>query len=294
MNNKKVEYITRFFQRISSKAIENYCLTRLWHKLDNDEIKIIPQQYVGNSKEYSLTDAYFPQLKIHIEVNEAEHYYSSKKIQEDEQRKIQIESKTGHKLFVIDCRQNLTEVHKQIDDIVEIINFAILNQKTKGLFKPWQPDIETNPNFWKSKIFIRTQDDVSLNNIEDICMLFDADFNKTKRGYLRLGGLLHPKNKNYLIWWPSEKSRQGWLNRLSSDENEITETHIDNSKRNEHFNEYKNSHQIRIVFFHYKDILGLTSYKFKGVFSYDSFKSNSETGIVWTKISDNLNINLEY
>jgi len=61
--DNKVEYITRLFQRTSSKAIENYCLTRLWHKLDNYEIKIIPQQYVGrHSDKYALTDVYLPHL----------------------------------------------------------------------------------------------------------------------------------------------------------------------------------------------------------------------------------------
>ena len=64
--NYKVEYITRLFQKTSSKAIESYCLSRLWHRLDNDEIKIVPQQYVNrHTDKYALTDVYLPQFKIH-------------------------------------------------------------------------------------------------------------------------------------------------------------------------------------------------------------------------------------
>ncbi|WP_027000749.1 AbaSI family restriction endonuclease [Eisenibacter elegans] len=75
--NYKVEYITRLFQKTSSKAIENYCLTRLWHRLDNDEIKFVPQQYVNrHTDKYALTDVYLLQFKIHIEVNEPAHYTS--------------------------------------------------------------------------------------------------------------------------------------------------------------------------------------------------------------------------
>jgi hypothetical protein len=95
-----------------------------------------------------------------------------------------------------------------------------------------------------------------------------------------------------LLWWPSEKSRQGWLNKLSSDDQEIIETHSDDIKRTNHFNNLLNSQEIRIVFFHYKDILGLTSYRFKGIYSYDNVKSTPETGTVWKRISNSLNIRL--
>jgi len=291
--NYKLEYITRLFQKTSRKAIENYCLTRLWHRLVNDEIIIVPQQYVNrHTDKYALTDVYLPQFKIHIEVNEPAHYHSPERIKADEFRKQQVESKSGHKLYVIDCRQDILQIHKQIEDIVQIINIALADQKANCTFKPWQPDIERNPDYWKSKITINVIDDISFNSIEDICKLFDADFNKTKRGFLRQGGLTHPKNKNYFLWWPSDNKRFGWLNVLSADDLEITESHSDNIKNAEHYNKCLNTPEIRIVFFHYKDILGLTSYRFKGVYAYDNVKSKPEKGTVWKRISDNLKIGL--
>ena len=101
-------------------------------------------------------------------------------------------------------------------------------------FKPWQPDIERNPLHWKEKKKISVSDEISFNNIEDICNLFDADFNKTKRGFLRRGGILHPKNNGTLLWWPSERTRQGWINKLRNDEQEIIETHEEAHKREQH------------------------------------------------------------
>lgn len=287
----KTEYITSLFQKTSSKKIESYCLTRLWHRLDNDQIKLVPQQYVNrHSDKYALTDVYLPQFKIHIEVNEPAHYLYSERILADEIRKSEIESKTGHKLFTIDCSKELAEIHKQIDNIIAEVNLVIYDQKTKGLFKPWQPDIENNPNYWKQKKTITTDNEISLNNIEDICALFDADFNKTKRGYLRGGGLEHPKKLNYFIWWPSENTRQGWVNELSEDELTITETNKDDLKRVNHFKKYLNTEQIRIVFFHNKDVLGFTSYKFKGIYSYDVEQSKPEIGTVWKKIGEKFNL----
>lgn len=291
--NYKVEYISRLFQKTSAKAIENYCLTRLWHKLDNDEIQFVIQQYVNRyTNKYALTDLYLPQFKIHIEVNEPAHYSSPSQIQKDEIRKQQIEKNSGHKIYVIDCRKNLSDIHKQIDNIVHIVNNSIVEQKNMGLFKPWQPDIERNPEFWKVQTRISVADDISFSSIEDICQLFDADFNKTKRGYLRLGGLPHPKNNRYLIWWPSEKTRQGWLNKLSSDDQEIIETNLNDAKRIKHFNDCLNTEEKRIVFFQYKDILGFTSYRFKGVYAYDNFKSTKDKGVVWKRMNHSISITL--
>lgn len=292
--NFKLEYIIRLFQKTSNKAIENYCLSRLWHRLNNDKIKFVPQQYVNRHFDnYALTDVYLPQFKIHIEVNEPAHYNSIERIQQDQIRKNEIENNSGHKLFVIDCRPELKEIHSQIDEIIQFINIKLKEQKSNGTFKPWQPDIERNSNYWKTKILIKVEDEISFSNIEDICNLFDADFNKTKRGFLRRGGLIHPKNNKYLLWWPSETTRQGWLNKLSIDEQEIIETHTDEIKRTKHFNEHLNSEQIRIVFFYNKDILGLTSYKFKGVYIYDKLKSNPNLGSVWKRLKENISIDLK-
>lgn len=291
--NYKLEYITRLFQKTSNKAIENYCLTRLWHRLDNDTIKIVPQQYVNrHADKYALTDVYFPQVKVHIEVNEPAHYNSQERIEADEQRKREIESQTGHKVYVIDCRNELSEIHRQIDEIVLIIKNSTDELIDNDSFKPWQPDIERNPLHWKEKKKISVSDEISFNNIEDICNLFDADFNKTKRGFLRRGGILHPKNNGTLLWWPSERTRQGWINKLSNDEQEIIETHEEAHKREKHFNEHLNTGELRIVFFYHRDILGLTSYKFKGLFAYDNEKSKPEIGTVWRRIDDKINIDL--
>jgi hypothetical protein len=289
--NYKLQYITKLFQKTSKKAIENYVLTRLWHRLDNEDIKMVPQQYVNrHPNKYALTDVYFPQFKIHVEVNEPAHYKSKEKIIDDNKRKIEIEKRTGHKVYVVDCRKKLVEIHNDIDDIVDSINLSIKRLKLINEFKPWNADEERSPEYWKKRNSISVEDKVSLNNIEDICKLFDADFGKTKRGYLRLGGINLPTDEKILIWWPSETTRKGWVNKLDLINNTITETHEDIHKKYKHFNEYLNSTQKRYVFFHQKDVLGLTSYKFIGVFSYDSVRSCTKIGTVWKRTGDEITL----
>lgn len=290
--NYKLDYISRLLQRTSSKRIEHYVISRIWHLLDNYDIKMTPQQYISREfSQYALTDVYFPQIGLHVEVNEPAHYESEEKINRDLKRQNEIEMKTGHQVFVIDCRQDIIGIHSQIDRLVIKINSEVKKHITKGKFKPWQPENEHNPIYWKGKGSISISDEVSFFTIEDICLLFNADYQKTKRGFLRKGAIANPKNSSQIIWWPSERPRSGWLNNFDEVIGTITETHSDPKKKSDHYFFYAQKTYIRVCFFHYTDILGLTNYKYVGVFTNDKEKSNPEIGTVWKRIGDKLDLN---
>ena len=88
----KLDYISRLLQRTSSKRIEHYVISRIWHLLDNYEVKMTPQQYVTREvSQYALTDVYFPQIGLHVEANEPAHYESVDKINRDLKRQQEIE-----------------------------------------------------------------------------------------------------------------------------------------------------------------------------------------------------------
>ena len=288
----KLDYISRLLQRTSSKRIEHYVISRIWHLLDNYDVKMTPQQYVSRElSQYALTDVYFPQIGLHIEVNEPAHYESEDKINRDLKRQKEIEINTGHQVFVIDCRQDIIGIHSQIDRLVSKINSEVKEQITKEIFKPWKPENEHNPNYWKDNGSISISDEVSFFTIEDTCLLFDADYQKTKRGFLRKGAIANPKNNSQIIWWPSERPRSGWLNNFDEVLGTITETHSDQKKKSDHYYFHAQSTHIRVCFFHYTDILGLTNYKYIGVFTNDKEKSNPEIGTVWKRIGDKLDLN---
>jgi hypothetical protein len=289
----KLDYISRLFQRTSSKRIEHYVISRIWHLLNDYDIKMTPQQYVSRQEvKYALTDIYFPQIGFHVEVNEPAHYESEEKIQNDLKRQEEIEMNTGHKVFVIDCRNenDLKNIHSQIDILVREINTAVENRIKEGSFKPWNPENEHNPNFWKEKGKITISDEVSFYTIEDICLLFEADPKKTKRGFLRKGGTRHPVFNNLWLWWPSERQRSGWQNHYNEITGTITETHSDNAKKLQHYQDHSKDTHTRLVFYHYKDILGLTNYKYVGVFTNDKEKSNAQIGTVWTRTGEQFDL----
>jgi len=287
----KLDYISRLLQRTSKKRIESYVIGRIWHLLDDYNIKMVPQQYVTRTSiKYALTDVYFPQIGFHVEVNEKAHYDSDENIQRDLNRIEEIKRNTSHKVFVIDCRENLKGIHQQIDHVVTAINEAVSLQKESGTFVNWQPENEYNPNYWKEKGTISIQDEVSLRTIEDIAQLFDIEPNKTKRGFLRIPSIEHPKFSNYLLWWPAEKKRSGWVNTYDEVKATITETHTNPEKKANHYHEFSNKENTRIVFFHYKDILGVNNYKFVGIFKNDNNLSNENIGTVWVRVGEQLNL----
>ena len=287
----KLEYISRLFQKTSGKRIEHYVITRIWHLLGNYDIKMTPQQYVRRQQaRYALTDVYFPQIGFHIEVNEPAHYESDDRIQQDQKRLEEIETNTGQRVFVIDCRENLKGIHDQIDHLILEINSKSEKQIQQGSFKPWNPENEHNPHFWRTKGQISISDEVLFQTIEEICILFGVDHKKTKRGYLRIGEIQLTKHSNLFLWWPSEGPRKGWQNNYNEINGTIIETHSDKEKKIDHYNFFSQETRIRVVFFRYKDILGATNYKYVGVFTNDRKESNAEIGTVWSRIGKTLNL----
>lgn len=55
----KLDNITRLLKKTSAEDLGTYVITRLWHLLNDNDLKLVPKQYVNHSKnEYVLTDLY--------------------------------------------------------------------------------------------------------------------------------------------------------------------------------------------------------------------------------------------
>lgn len=291
----KFDYIARVFQKTASKKFEHYVITRMWNQLNDTDIKLVPQQYVSrNNDNYALTDIYFPQVGIHVEINEPAHYATVEREIEDNNRRKEIISKTNHAVETIDCRESINGIHSQIDAVVQKIKEIVAYQKQNNTFNVWNPENEYSPTFIQSKGYMNTNDEVVLRTIDDICVLFNADSNRTKRGFLRTGAIEHPTIEDCLIWWPSATNRNGgWNNSTNPDKNEIYESNNNVDKQNGHVHHLLNNEKRtkRVVFYKYKDELGYNFYKYVGLFEIDKEKTSYEKGIVWKKIEDRFELN---
>jgi hypothetical protein len=286
--DKKLEYITRLLKKMSAKGIETYVISRIWHLLNNDNIKIIPQQYVRHSNgQYSLTDIYFPQFDIHVEVNEPGHYTSEAKIASDSLREKNIIASSGHRVKTIDCTKSIQEIHFQVDVLVEELAAALSVQTENETFLPWQPEVEYKASFYKDHTILNLSDDVALETIEQICELFNVKV--PKMGFLRKGAVPYPSMDNTIIWWPGYYN-VNWENRISFDGCTITERAVNEKVPGTHASGVLNNPHRRITFFKDRDILGYTYYRFKGVFGLDMSRSNANDGLFWTKTEDQVTL----
>ena len=294
--NFKLDYITRILQKTSKKRIENYVISRIWHQLNNDEIKISHQQYVyRNDNNFALTDLYFPQLNYHIEVNEEFHYKDELKISADKLREEDIIRNTkGHTIRFIDCQNDktLNEIHLQIDQIVNEINKLVEEQKRQNKFQVWD-EAELTPTYWKRKGIISVEENVNLRTIDEIGFLFGEKV--MNKGFLKAGAVRYTKDGFSEVWWPSEIKKSNWENKFENDFEIITEKNLLESKANHHVQHYVNNNPEckRIVFFKYKDELGFNFYKFVGCFKLNSNRSLNENQLVWERFSKTYKLNTE-
>ena len=70
----KLDYMIRLFHSIRNKPFESYVIQRIWHRLDDERVFFVTQQYfLRSNSSYALVDLYLPQLNLVIEVDEGYH-----------------------------------------------------------------------------------------------------------------------------------------------------------------------------------------------------------------------------
>ena len=79
----KTLYLIRTLSRTKRKDYENYVINAVWHKLGNNDLEVVSQQYVEDvnkktGRSHYFIDLYFPSLNIGIECDEAYHKRQSK------------------------------------------------------------------------------------------------------------------------------------------------------------------------------------------------------------------------
>ena len=274
----KLDFITKQFSRAEKKRFENYVITRIFHLLDDLSIKFITQQYVVRPDGRALTDLYFPQLKIHVEVDEGHH---KKHIEWDRLREVDIINATGHEILRVDATKDIQVINKDILKIIE----RIKDKKSKTInFKPWDLDAESNPQTYINKGFIDLADDCAFKTMVDAANCFGK---KIKPKGIWGGGVKHPKDEGKLIWFPKLYKNDGWNNSISNDETEIREICEVKKKIKPHIeNVLKEKIFKRIIFARVKSPLGDIMYRFKGEYELNREKTNHTNGLFWQRISE--------
>lgn len=272
----KKEYIIRQLGRTKNKKYEAYVVSRIIHTLDDFNIKFVTQQYVMRPEGRALTDLFFPQFGLHIEVDEGQHFVYDN-IKADKIREADIVNTTGHEILRVDVTKSLEDINNKIADIVQ----RIKKLKNQSSFVPWDIDLEFSPETYIKLGYIDVSDNVAFKTIKDACNCFGHHYS----GYQRAGAS-HPDSE-IMLWFPKLFPNGEWDNKISDDEEEIIEKHEDAEKAKvhvlSHLTDKKLKHK-RIVFAKVKDNLGDTLYRFRGLYKLDTQESNESTGLVWKRI----------
>lgn len=279
----KLDYMERLFAKISKKKTESYVM----HQLDDDRVKFVVQQYIRRTQDkYALADLYLPQLNIFIEINEPFHKNNT---EVDKIRNEEILNVTNSKPIIIDCDNNIQEIHCQITDVVSLIKQRI--QEMGDNFQPWDDVSTLSVEYHRNKGYLKIDDNECLRTTEDIAEVFGT---KAKhRGFLRASGAAVPNKKNEIIWWPNMEHRL-WCNELSEDGMFIYEYPKAENKRAAHLKQWLSApEETRITFLRYKDDLGFCFYRFVGVFNLNKEKSIKENKCVWERVSDTYQLNIQ-
>lgn len=164
--------------------------------------------------------------------------------------------------------------------------------KKTGNFKKWNIDAEFNPETYIQRGYIDIADDVKFKTIKDACNCFGYNYKGFQKGVT-----IHPNEENTIIWFPRlnpipEKPPElgDWDNRISIDEKTITTSHLKSSIINE--NIIKNVEKIkqtgvrprRIVFVKVKGNLGMTLYRFRGLYELSIEESLAKEIETWVRI----------
>ncbi len=275
----KLEFIIRQLAKTNKKNYENYVVSRIWHKLDNIDVKFITQQYVSRGEgKYALTDMYFPQISLHIEVDEP---YHKENIVADEIREADIVNITNHKIIRVDISKGLENINNQVDDIVEQIKCRIKELGNK--FIPWNLEKETSPETYIEKGCISLEDNVAFMKGYEACNCFGLNYKAFQRGEAK-----HPIEKDTSIWLPKLYPNGEWDNSISYNEDIIFEKAASTNQK--HYGKQLNVEEVkrkkRIVFAKVRGPLGDIMYRFKGLFQLDEVESVNENCVVWRKTSD--------
>ena len=192
------------------------------------------------------------------------------------------------KPIVVDCDCDLTEIHRQVTEVVALIRQRIA--ELGDSFRPWDEASTLTVEHHRDKGCLKVEDNECLRTTEDVAAVFGT---KAKhRGFLRASGAAVPGKKNEIVWWPNTDHRL-WHNELSEDGLFIYEYPKAEEKRAEHLRHWLSApEETRITFLRFKDDLGFCFYRFVGVFRLDRDKSIKESKCVWERISDTYQLNV--
>jgi hypothetical protein len=279
----KTGYIHSSLRSISHKKWELFIVSRILQKLDDDEVEFVTQQLVRkpDGKRF-LTDIYFPQFNIHLEVDERHHLDS---VEMDRLREKDIIQATEHSIKRIEIfdqsrnEKSLDEIRTQTDEFIEKIRVLKKEKQNDGSFAPWDWDYRFSSAPVIDRGYLAVADNVTFRHQIEALRCFGFKGKGWQKGVWNIQDGSRDK-----VWFPRLYRHFIWNNEISADGSTIRqyatneEGRIHNAKSLEDFaaklSEGRWPENV-IIFAKSKDSLGTNLLRYVGTFQVN-LESSSE------------------
>ncbi len=275
---QKFEYILRSLTKISRKKWEFFIISRIIHKLDDDDLEFVTQQYVRRSNgDYALTDLFFPQLNIHLEIDEPFH---NKAFDEDQRRENDIVLVTDHQIKRIKVddqgrEKPLSAIRSEVDQFVQLIRDIKDTKCREEEFSPWDWEHKFSSTPIIERGYLDVADNVTFRTQIEAMRCFGF----TGSGYQR-GAWTIPDGSRDMVWFPRLYKHFIWHNELTSNGHHIYERALNDEGRLSIAKQIKDAkakpNSKMIVFAKAKDTLGANLLRYVGTFQINLDDSNSD------------------
>lgn len=285
----KRDYVIQQIAKTNKKNYENYVVTRIYHLMNRTDLKFITQQYVNRPEGHALTDMYFPQLMLHVEIDEPFH---KKQIELDLNRETDIIQATDHKICRIEITEDLDSINKQVEDAVDLMTEKIVELEKNNLWEEWDMEKEFNPEYHKEKGYLDVKENPAFRKSVDACNCLGQNYKSVQQAVYK--AKLYP---NHCIWFPKFYENDEWDNKISKDRKTIIVKCKNTKKQEKWFRNDKFNLAKKITFPRSKDNLGNILYRFAGIFETDMDESSIQNGVVLrlkkTRIEIKTQVNIE-
>lgn len=285
----KTEYILKSIKKISHKKWEFFIVTRIIHGL-TDDIEFITQQLVRRPDgKRALTDLYFPQFNVHLEIDEPFHH---KQKEEDFKREQDIVQITNHTVFRIKIANDnneeraLSDIRADVDEFINHIVSLKGELVADNKFIPWDFENRYSSDVVIRRGYVSIEDNVVFRTQVEAMRCFGFNGKGWQKGAWSI-----PDGSNDYIWFPRLYEHGIWHNELSADGLRIFEQALNNNedaklsiiKQKEDVSKHPNRKMI--VFAKGRDALGFNLLRYVGTFM-ASLAESTDTALIFERVSD--------
>lgn len=268
LKHSKTRFVVRSLSKIARKEWELFIVSRIIHGID-DDIEFVCQQLVRRPDgSRALTDLFFPQFSLHLEVDEPFH---SKQVKADEKRAEDIVLVTGHVIERISILnengelKTVYELREEVDDFIERLHREKQQHIAQEDFEPWDWENRYSAEAVIKRGYLDVKDNVVFRTQVEAMRCFGF----RGRGWQR-GGWQIPDGTEDGLWFPRLYEHFVWKNELSADGQHIFQIAMNDdgvqSIARQMDEARQNPHRNVIVLAKARDSLGLNLLRYVGTF----------------------------